>query len=69
MASFKGRARHSRFQGILGTIFVLPIIAILGLLDVIPVSNTLSWLALGAFVVGLIVLIVSFKGKNPANES
>ncbi|MFB4211526.1 hypothetical protein ACE1TH_06350 [Shouchella sp. JSM 1781072] len=69
MASFKERARHSRFQGIMGTIFVLPIIAVLGLLDVIPVSNTLSWLALGAFVVGLIVLIVSFKGKNPADES
>ncbi|GAF22766.1 hypothetical protein JCM19047_2535 [Bacillus sp. JCM 19047] len=69
MASFRGRARHSRFQSILGTIFVLPIIAILGFLDVIPVSDALSWLALGAFLVGLIVLIVSFKGKNPANES
>lgn len=37
-------------------------------MDIIPVSNALSWVALAAFIVGLIVLIVSFKGKNPADE-
>ncbi|MFC3418483.1 hypothetical protein ACFOLA_03065 [Salinicoccus hispanicus] len=68
MASFKERANHSRYTKILGSIFVLPIIALLGFLDVIPVSTEVAWIALAAFAVGVVVLIVKFKGKNPADQ-
>lgn len=64
MTSFKERAGHARFKKVLGSIFVMPIIAVLGFLDVIPVSNAVSWLALAAFVVSLIVYFVSFKGRK-----
>ncbi|MBM7839456.1 hypothetical protein JOC54_002736 [Alkalihalobacillus xiaoxiensis] len=47
----------------------MPIITVLGFLDVIPVSNTLAWVALAAFVVGLIVFFTTFNGKNPADET
>lgn len=65
MTSFKERARHARFKRVLGTIFVMPIIAVLGFLDVFSISNTVSWLALAAFIVSLIVFFVSFKGRKP----
>ncbi|WP_339181999.1 hypothetical protein [Oceanobacillus sp. FSL W7-1293] len=65
MTSFKERARYARFKKVLGAILVMPIIAVLGFLDVIPVSNAVSWLALAAFIVSLIVFFVSFKGKKP----
>lgn len=42
MTSFKERARYARFKKVLESIIVMPIIAVLGFLDVIPVSNAIS---------------------------
>ncbi|MBM0065917.1 hypothetical protein [Alkalicoccobacillus gibsonii] len=64
MASFKQRAHHSRYMSILTSIMVMPIIAILAFLDVIPVSTTVAWFALVAFFVSLIIFFVIFKGRH-----
>ncbi|GAF12421.1 hypothetical protein JCM19046_2821 [Bacillus sp. JCM 19046] len=69
MASFRKGMRHSRYKTVLTSLVAMPIIAVLGFLDVIPVSNTLAWVALAAFVVGLIVFFTTFNGKNPADET
>lgn len=68
MSHFKKGMRHSRYRTVLLSITAMPVIAVLGFLDVIPVSNTLAWLALAAFIVGLIVFFVSFNGKQSADS-
>lgn len=69
MGPFKKAAHYGRYQSVLRSIFIMPIIAILGFLDLIPVPNVVATIALVAFIVGLIVFFVVYKGKNPANEN
>ncbi|KYG34956.1 hypothetical protein [Alkalihalobacillus trypoxylicola] len=68
MVSFKKRMHHSRYRTVLTCMFSMPIIAVLGFFNIIPVSNTLAWFALAAFIVSLIVYFGTFKKRNPADE-
>ena len=68
MVSFKQRVDHSHFRTVRTGMTVMPIIAILGFLDLIPVSNTVAWLSLAAFIVSIIMYFAKFKGRNPAKD-
>ncbi|MFK3936203.1 hypothetical protein ACI2JA_01655 [Alkalihalobacillus sp. NPDC078783] len=68
MVTFKQRVDHSHYKTILTGMTVMPIIAILGFLNLIPVSNAVAWLALAAFFVGFFKFFFRFKGKNPAKD-
>lgn len=63
--ALKERARHVRHKRVLGGIIVLPVIVILSFLDIIPLSQLVTWLLLVVFIVSLIVFFTTFKGKNP----
>lgn len=69
MASFRKGVRRSSYRSVLTSLVAMPIIAFLEFLDVIPVSNTLAWVALAAIVVGMIIFFTTFKGKNRADET
>ncbi|GMA06904.1 hypothetical protein GCM10025886_00550 [Tetragenococcus halophilus subsp. flandriensis] len=62
--SFKDRAHHARYRKLVRGVFIFPIIAILGFLDLIPNARMVAWGSLAIFVVSLIVLYVSFGGED-----
>ncbi|WYP26028.1 hypothetical protein NSQ54_17130 [Alkalihalobacillus sp. FSL W8-0930] len=68
MVTLKQRVDHSHYRTIISGIAVMPIIAILGFLNVIPVSNTVAWLSLAAFLISLFKFFFTFKGKDPAED-
>ncbi|MEY8752371.1 hypothetical protein [Alkalicoccobacillus gibsonii] len=68
MVTLKQRVDHSHFKTILTGITIMPIIAILGFLNVIPVSNTVAWLSLAGFFISLFKFFFTFKGRNPAKD-
>ncbi|GAF11700.1 hypothetical protein JCM19046_2664 [Bacillus sp. JCM 19046] len=49
---------------LIGSIFFMPIVAILGFLDILPVPTIVSWIALAIFVVNIIVYNTAFKKKS-----
>ncbi len=53
---------------LIGSIFFMPIIAILGFLDILPVPTIVSWFALVIFVVNIIVYNTAFKKKSAPEE-
>ncbi|MCM2676382.1 hypothetical protein [Alkalicoccobacillus plakortidis] len=68
MSFLNRKSRHLQFQKVLAGMVVFPVIAILGFLNVIPVSTSLAWVAFVAFIVCLLVFIISFNGKAPVDE-
>lgn len=48
---------------LIGSIFFMPIVAILGFLDILPVPTIVSWIALAIFVVNIIVYNTAFKKR------
>ncbi|AYW48551.1 hypothetical protein C7K38_09345 [Tetragenococcus osmophilus] len=62
--TFKERARQSRYRKVVRGLFIFPVLAILGFLDLIPNANLVAWGSLAISIVGLIVYFVSFKGEN-----
>ncbi|WP_099300717.1 hypothetical protein [Bacillus sp. Marseille-P3800] len=64
MSNFKFGMKKSRYTSILTSVITLPIIAILTFLDVIPLDPIFGWIAVGGFIIGLILLLTKFKNAK-----
>lgn len=64
MAQPKYGKKKAQYRKILLSITVMPVIAILTFLGVVPLDQSIGWLALVVFVVALIIYFVKFNTKK-----
>lgn len=62
--AFKEKARQSRYRKVVRGLFIFPVLAILGFLDLIPNANMVAWGSLVIFIVGLLIYFAAFRGEN-----
>lgn len=57
-------AKKSQFRTIIVCIFAMPIIAFGTFTGIMPLDNTIGWLAIIVFIVGVIMYFTKFRGKG-----
>ncbi|MBM7840951.1 hypothetical protein JOC54_004245 [Alkalihalobacillus xiaoxiensis] len=64
MNNVKFGKKKSRYTTILGAVITMPIIAVLTFLEVIPLDPMIGWIAIAAFIIGLILMLTKFRNTK-----
>lgn len=64
MSNLEFGKKKSRYTTILTAVISMPIIAVLTFLEVIPLDPIIGWIAIGGFIISLILLLTKFKNAK-----